>query len=83
MLTRTELFELVQLVLAEMSGMNAKEIAANVQLEDIVIDEDCYEDIAADLEDTLERPIPATGLFTEDRTIDTIVDRLEVLLNKP
>ncbi len=83
MLPRTELFELVQSVLAEVSGLNETEIAADVPMVDIGIDEDCYEDIAADLEDTLERPIPATELFTEDVTMDTIVDRLEVLLNKP
>lgn len=74
MLTRDEVIEIFREVLSEHLGIPASDIELDEYLQsDLGIDEDDFEEIAANLTQKLERPALTLDLFDEDITLEQAV----------
>lgn len=71
MLSRDEVVEVLQDVLSEHFGIPTEEIGLDDYLQsDLSSEEDCFEEVAANLSQKLERPVLTSDLFADDVTVE-------------
>lgn len=74
MSTRDEVIEVFRDVLSEHLGVPDSDIDSDQYLQsDLGIDEDDFEEVAANLSQKLERPVLSSELFDEDITLEQAV----------
>ena len=77
MLSRDELRDTFQYVLGVVLGIPEAEVELNACLQsDLAIEEEDFEEIAAQLSQSLGRAVLASDLFDEDITVEQAVDIL-------
>lgn len=78
MLSRSELIEIVKAALADVLGVYETDVAIEASiLGDLGVDEEDFEEIAAQLQQAIEQPVLTSDIFGDDDiTVDGIVDNL-------